>query len=155
MLKVGDSIPEFKLQSDTAGEISSQALKGSRYVLYFYPKDDTPGCTIEACEFRDNLPKFGKLNVPVFGISPQDTGSHNKFRHKFSLNFPLLVDEDHKLADALGLWVKKKFMGREYMGVQRNTYLVGADGKIERIWEQVKPEGHAEEVLLALADTPN
>ncbi len=150
MLKVGDTIPDFILDSDSAGSVSAASLKGKRFVLYFYPKDDTPGCTTEACSFRDNLPKFGKLDVPVFGISPQDAKSHNKFRGKFSLNFPLLADVDHKVADAFGLWVKKKFMGREYMGVQRSTFIVGADGRIEKVWEQVKPEGHAEEVLAAL-----
>jgi peroxiredoxin Q/BCP len=150
MLNVGDKIPDFNLQNDDGVSVSAASLLGQRYVLYFYPKDDTPGCTTEACNFRDNLPKFGKLGVPVFGVSPQDAKSHGKFRNKFSLNFPLLVDTDHKLADSLGLWVKKKFMGREYMGVQRSTLLVGPDGVIQKVWEQVKPEGHAEEVLTAL-----
>ena len=147
---VGDTAPDFTAVTDSGASVKLSDYRGKRVVLYFYPKDNTSGCTTEACNFRDNLPKFGKLDVPVFGISPQDAKSHNKFRGKFSLNFPLLADVDHKVADAFGLWVKKKFMGREYMGVQRSTFIVGADGRIEKVWEQVKPEGHAEEVLAAL-----
>ena len=147
MLKVGDPAPEFDLQSDTTGEVTSRDLKGKRYVLYFYPRDDTPGCTVEACSFRDNLPKFGNLDVPLYGVSFDDVKSHAKFTEKFSLNFPLLADPDKKLIEDYGVWVEKNMYGKTYMGTARATFVVGADGKIEQVWEKVKPEGHAEEVI--------
>lgn len=154
MLKTGDQIPAFELASDSAGTVSNSALKGRRYVLYFYPRDDTPGCTREACAFRDNLPAFGDLGAPVFGVSADDTESHVKFADKFSLNFPLLADPERKLIDPLGLWGEKSFMGRSYMGVLRTTFIVDANGRIEKIWEDVKPVGHAEEVLAYLREAP-
>jgi len=150
MLKVGDPAPEFDLQSDTAGEVKSSDLKDRRYVLYFYPRDDTPGCTVEACNFRDNLPKFDKLSVPLFGVSFDDVDSHGKFTKKFSLNFPLLADPDKKLINDYGVWVEKNMYGKKYMGTARATFVIGADGIVEQVWEKVKPEGHAEEVLAYL-----
>lgn len=147
MLKVGDRVPAFSLESDTAGTVSSAGLKGKRYVLYFYPKDDTPGCTKEACNFRDNLPLFVGLGVPVFGISADDTASHAKFTAKFSLNFPLLADPERKLIDPMGVWGEKSFMGRKYLGVFRTTFVVNADGVIERVWDKVSVDAHAAEVL--------
>ncbi len=150
MLKAGDRVPSFTLSSDSAGEISSAQLTGQRYVLYFYPKDDTSGCTVEACQFRDQHPEFQKLRVPVYGVSPDSVASHEKFTAKFTLNFPLLADEGHTLADAFGVWVEKSMYGRKYMGVQRSTFVIGPDGKIEHAWEKVTPDGHAAAVLAAL-----
>lgn len=145
MLKVGDPVPEFELMSQS-GPVKSSDLLGRRYVLYFYPADDTPGCTKEACSFRDNLPKFESLGVPVYGVSPQDVQSKQKFAAKHALNFPLLADTDHKVAEAFGAWGEKSMYGKKYMGILRTTFVIGADGKVEHVWEKVKPEGHAEEV---------
>lgn len=159
MLKVGDTVPAFSLESDTAGTVSSASLKGKRYVLYFYPKDDTPGCTKEACNFRDNLPLFVGLGVPVFGVSADDTKSHAKFTAKFSLNFPLLADPERTLIDPMGVWGEKTFMGRKYLGVFRTTFVVSPEGVIERVWDKVSVDAHAAEVLAWLkggdADAPN
>jgi peroxiredoxin Q/BCP len=145
MLKVGDPVPEFELVSQS-GPVKSSDLLGKRYVLYFYPADDTPGCTKEACSFRDHLPKFTSLGVPVYGVSPQDVNSKQKFADKYGLNFPLLADTDHKVAEAFGAWGEKSMYGKKYMGILRTTFVIGADGKVEHVWEKVKPEGHAEEV---------
>ena len=150
MLKIGDAAPAFSLASDDGHIVSSASLKGQRYVLYFYPKDDTPGCTKEACAFRDNLPAFGKLGVPVFGLSADDEKSHAKFVKKYGLNFPLLSDPDHELLEAYGAWVEKNMYGRKYMGIQRSTFVIGGNGKIEQVWEKVSPETHAEEVMAYL-----
>jgi len=151
MLKTGDRAPAFSLASDDGHIVTSASLKGQRYVLYFYPKDDTPGCTKEACGFRDNLPKFSKLGVPVFGLSADDENRHAKFVTKYSLNFPLLSDPDHELLEAYGAWVEKNLYGRKYMGIQRSTFVVGGNGKIEQVWEKVSPEKHAGEVLAWLS----
>jgi len=149
MLKVGDKAPSFTLESEN-GFVKSSDLKGKRYVLYFYPADDTPGCTKEACSFRDNLPKFTNAEVPIFGVSPQDVNSKAKFAAKYGLNFPLLADPDHTIAEAFGAWGEKSMYGKTHLGVLRSTFVVGADGKIEHVWEKVKPEDHAEEVLAYL-----
>jgi thioredoxin-dependent peroxiredoxin len=150
MLTTGDRAPSFSLASDSGKTVSSASLKGQRYVLYFYPKDDTPGCTKEACAFRDNLPAFGKLGVPVFGLSADDGKSHAKFVKKYALTFPLLSDPDHALLDAYGAWVEKNMYGRTYFGVQRSTFVIGADGRIEQSWPKVSVDGHAEAVLAFL-----
>jgi peroxiredoxin Q/BCP len=150
MLKAGDKAPTFSLDTQS-GTQDSADLQGMRYVLYFYPADDTPGCTKEACNFRDNLVQFSSANVPVFGVSPQNAASKQKFAKKFDLNFPLLADLDHKLADAYGVWVEKSMYGKKYMGVQRSTFVIGQDGAIEHVWEKVSPEGHALEVLSYLS----
>jgi peroxiredoxin Q/BCP len=150
MLQAGDPVPDFDLTSDTAGEVTSAGLRGQRYVLYFYPKDDTSGCTMEACSFRDNLPDFSSLGVPVYGISPDDVHSHNKFRSKFSLTFPLLADVDHHTAEDFGVWVEKNNYGKKYMGVQRSTFIIGPDGRITHVWPKVNPSDHAKEVLAYL-----
>lgn len=150
MLKAGDPVPQFALDSDDQGQVTTASLRGKRFVLYFYPKDDTSGCTVEACGFRDNLPAFGSLGVPVFGISPDNIKSHAKFRAKFELNFPLLADPDHATAEAFGVWVEKSLYGKTYMGIQRSTFIVGPAGAIERVWEKVTPADHAHEVLAAL-----
>ncbi len=147
MLQVGDAVPDFTVESDSAGTISAAKLRGQRYVVYFYPKDDTPGCTKEACSFRDSLPDFKGLGVPVFGASADDAKAHGKFVAKYQLNFPLLIDPDKKLLEAFGVWAEKSMYGRTYMGVLRATFVVGADGKVEKVWPKVKPEGHGAEVL--------
>jgi peroxiredoxin Q/BCP len=154
MLQVGDPIPNFTLTSDSTGTVKASDLRGHRFVLYFYPKDDTTGCTAEACSFRDNLPNFSALNVPVYGISPDDVKSHNKFRAKYGLTFPLLADPGHEVADAFGTWVEKSMYGRKYMGIQRSTFVIGPDGHIEHVWEKVTPAEHAQEVLAYLNGTP-
>jgi peroxiredoxin Q/BCP len=150
MLKPGDAVPAFSLPASDGRTISAAGLRGQRYVLYFYPKDDTPGCTKEACSFRDNLPAFGGLGVPVFGVSADGEASHRRFVLKYGLNFPLLADPDRKLIEPIGAWVEKSMYGRSYMGIARSTFIIGADGRIERVWEKVSPDGHAAEVLAAL-----
>ena len=146
-LNVGDAAPDFALPSD-AGEIVRLAdLRGRRIVLYFYPKDDTSGCTKEACAFRDTRPAFEDRDVVVLGVSPDDVASHEKFRDKYDLNFPLLADADHAVAEAYGAWGKKKMYGREYEGVLRSTFVIGPDGRLEKIYRKVKPAEHAEQIL--------
>lgn len=147
MLQAGDPVPDFSVESDSAGNVSSAALRGRRYVIYFYPKDDTPGCTKEACSFRDCMPDFKDLGVPVFGVSADDAKAHGRFAAKYQLNFPLLIDPDKKLLEAFGVWAEKSNYGRKYMGVLRSTFVVDADGKIEKVWPKVKTDGHGGEVL--------
>jgi peroxiredoxin Q/BCP len=148
MLNDGDLFPDFSLQ-DQNGTIHTQdEFRGSTTIIYFYPKDDTSGCTAEACGFRDNLPQFQGANV--FGVSPDSPKSHAKFVEKFHLNFTLLADTEKKLCEAAGVWVEKSMYGKKYMGVERTTFLVGEDGRIRRIWRKVRPEGHSAEVLGAL-----
>ncbi len=147
-LKEGSKAPDFTLASSAGKEVSLKDYKGkNRVVLYFYPKDDTPGCTVEACEFRDNIKKIQGGGAVVLGVSPDDTASHDKFIGKFKLPFTLLADTEKKAANDYGVWVKKSMYGREYMGVARTTFVIGKDGRIEKIYEKVKPEGHAQEVL--------
>lgn len=147
MLKAGEPVPDFAYASETFGAVSARALRGKRYVLYFYPKDDTPGCTREACAFRDNLPKFAGAGVQVFGVSADDEKSHIRFSRKHLLPFKLIPDPDHVICERFGTWIEKSMYGRSYMGVARTTFVIAADGRIERIWEKVAPDGHAEEVL--------
>ncbi len=155
-LKGGDKAPDFKAISSEGKEVSLKDYKGNkRVVLYFYPKDDTPGCTVEACSFRDNIKKIEKIDAVVLGISPDNTQSHNKFIDKFKLPFLLLSDEDKAICNAYGVWVKKSMYGKETMGVARTTFVIGKDGKIEKIFEKVKPDGHAEEVLEFLNSNRN
>lgn len=150
-LQAGDVAPAFDLENDRGERVTLAGLAGQYVVLYWYPKDDTPGCTTEACEIRDN---WGLISgdAALFGISPDSVKSHVKFRDKFSLPFPLLADTDHAVSEAYGVWGPKKFMGREYMGVDRTTFIVGPDGKIARIFPQVKPAGHALEIMQALRE---
>jgi thioredoxin-dependent peroxiredoxin len=149
-LKPGDPAPGIALQDDggTLHRLTDQ--RGRWTVIYFYPRDDTPGCTVEACAFRDANEDLAGLGATVWGISPQDARSHARFRAKFSLSFPLLVDVDHAVADAYGAWVEKNRYGRTYWGNARSTFLVDPDGRIARAWEKVTPEGHADEVLAEL-----
>ena len=150
-IKEGSKAPDFKLPSSDGKNIALKDFKGKdRVVLYFYPKDDTPGCTVEACGFRDAVKTIQKTGAIVLGVSPDGADSHNKFIQKFKLPFVLLSDADKKVCKDYGVWVKKSMYGREYMGVARSTFIIGKDGKIEKIFEKVKPDGHAEEVLLSL-----
>jgi peroxiredoxin Q/BCP len=147
--KVGDKAPDFKTINQDGKEVKLSALKGQTVVLYFYPKDDTPGCTVEACEFRDGYTKLKKKAV-LFGVSPDSAKSHTKFIQKFKLPFDLLADEDKTLATAYGVWIKKSMYGREYMGVARTTFVIDKTGKIAQVFEKVKPAGHMAEVYSVL-----
>jgi peroxiredoxin Q/BCP len=149
-LKEGDKAPEFSAATNGGGNISLTDLRGKNVILYFYPKDDTPGCTKEACAFRDGFTEFKHRGVVILGVSPDSVKSHDKFVEKFKLPFTLLADEDKKIVEAYGVWGEKSFMGRKYMGVHRVTFLIGGDGHIKKIWPQVKPDEHAAEVLAAL-----
>ena len=149
-LKEGDVAPAFTVATNGGGRISLADFKGKNVVLYFYPRDDTPGCTKEACAFRDHFAEFKKRGAVVFGVSVDTVKSHDKFVKKFKLPFTLLADEDKKIVEAYGVWGEKSFMGREYLGIARVTFLIGPDGRIKKIWPTVKPEEHAEEVLAEL-----
>jgi len=151
MPKEGTTAPAFKTTDQNGESVSLKDLRGQKVVLYFYPKDDTPGCTKEACSFRDAYSKFKKQDITVLGVSPDKEASHQKFVTKYQLPFTLLADTDHAIAEAYGVWGEKKFMGRTYMGVHRTTFLIDEKGKIRKIFEKVKPEDHASEVLEAFA----
>jgi len=149
-LKVGQKAPGFHLPDQAGKEHDLKDYAGKWVLLYFYPKDDTPGCTVEACTLRDNFPKFKKMKAVVLGVSADAVKKHAKFAEKYDLPFTLLADEEKSLVNAYGVWAKKKFMGREYMGILRNSYLINPEGKIAKIYEGVKPAAHAEEVLADL-----
>lgn len=150
MLKEGDKAPDIKLETDTGQSMSLSSLKGKKVVLYFYPKADTPGCTVEACEFRDSSKKFAKKNAVIIGISPDAVKSQAKFKGKFELPFTLLADVDKAAANAYGVWQEKNMYGKKVMGIVRSTFVIGEDGKIEKIFTKVKAQGHADEVLSLL-----
>jgi thioredoxin-dependent peroxiredoxin len=152
MLKEGTTAPAFKTTDANGDTISLKDLRGQKVVLYFYPKDDTPGCTKEACSFRDAFATFKKRGIKVLGVSPDSEASHKKFETKYKLPFTLLADADRLIAEAYGVWGEKKFMGRKYMGVLRTTFLIDEKGKIKKVFEKVKPEDHASEVLAAFAE---
>lgn len=147
MLKEGDKAPSFSLPSDNGETISLKDLKGKTVVLYFYPKDMTPGCTQEACDFRDAQAKFKKSNAVVLGVSKDSVERHVKFQEKYDLNFPLLSDEDGSVCEAYGVWKQKSLYGKKFMGIERTTFIIGPTGKIEKIYPKVKVKGHAEEIL--------
>jgi peroxiredoxin Q/BCP len=149
-LKEGDEAPAFTVSASGGGRVSLADFKGRNVILYFYPRDDTPGCTKEACAFRDHFAKFEKKGAVVLGVSADPVKSHDKFVAKFKLPFTLLADEDKAMVQAYGVWGQKSFMGRKYLGIHRVTFLIGPDGRIKKIWPTVKPEEHAEEVLAAL-----
>lgn len=149
-LQPGDKAPSFDAPTNGGGKLSLADFRGQNVILYFYPKDDTPGCTKEACAFRDHFAAFKKKGAVVLGVSVDPVKAHDKFVEKFKLPFPLISDEDKKIVEAYGVWGQKVFMGRKYLGVHRVTFLIGPDGKIKNIWPKVKPEDHAEEVLAAL-----
>lgn len=149
-LKVGDQAPEFTALTQRGTKVSLADFKGKHVVLYFYPRDDTPGCTKEACSFRDAFDAFRKRGIAVLAVSTDTAKSHAKFAEKYHLPFELLVDEDRKIVQAYGVWGEKRFMGRKYLGTHRVTFLIGPDGRIKQIWPAVKPEEHAAEVLAAI-----
>ena len=150
-LREGDSAPEFTAGTSGGGTISLAELRGKHVVLYFYPKDDTPGCTKEACAFRDAFPELTRAGVVVLGVSIDSPKSHDKFVAKYKLPFTLVADEDKHIVQAYGVWGEKSFMGRQYLGTHRVTFLIGPDGRIKKIWPAVKPQEHAQEVLDAMA----
>ena len=148
-LKEGDKAPDLAVPDQEGNVVRSKDLRGKKIVLYFYPKDDTPGCTKEACSFRDSFAKFKRRGIELFGVSLDSEKSHQKFINKFSLPFRLLADTDRKLSESFGTYGEKKFMGRTYMGNNRMTFLIDEKGKIKKIFSKVKPEDHADEVLSA------
>lgn len=150
-LKVGDPAPDFSLPDAKGNVVKLSDLKGKRVVLYFYPRDNTPGCTKEACSFRDSYSEFQGKDVVVLGVSTDDAKSHEKFATKFDLPFPLLIDAEGKVATTYDSYGLKKFMGKEYMGISRNTFVIAPDGTIEKIYTKVKPENHATEILASIA----
>lgn len=146
----GRKAPDFSLKDDNGGTVKLSGLRGKMVVLYFYPKDDTPGCTKEACSFRDGFKEIKKKGAAVLGVSPDSVESHKKFKEKFHLNFPLLSDEEKKVVNAYGVWKQKSLYGRKYMGVERTTFVIDKAGKIKKIFPKVKVDGHYEEVLAEL-----
>jgi len=151
MVKEGTAAPAFKTTDANGEPVDLKDFRGKKVVLYFYPKDDTPGCTKEACSFRDAFSKFKKQGITILGVSPDSEKSHQKFTAKYKLPFTLLADTDHSIADAYGVYGEKKFMGRTYMGIHRTTFLIDEKGKIKKVFEKVKPEDHADEVLGAFS----
>jgi peroxiredoxin Q/BCP len=149
LLDIGDRAPEFELPTDGGGEISLRGLKGKKVVLYFYPKDDTSGCTAEAIAFNGLRDKFAAAGAVLIGVSPDSPISHAKFKKKHGLAFPLAADESKSMLGTYGVWLEKSMYGRKYMGVERTTFLIGPDGRIARVWRKVKVPGHAAEVLAA------
>lgn len=150
MLAPGASAPQFALPDQTGTVQNAKSLKGKRYLVYFYPKDSTPGCTVQACGIQSDLSRFNKLGIPVFGVSMDSVASHRKFADKFKLTFPLLADTERSLIEAFGVWVEKSMYGKQYMGISRSSFLVGANGKIEQVWEKVNTKTHAADVLAYL-----
>jgi peroxiredoxin Q/BCP len=150
-LQEGDVAPDFTLPASGGGEVALRDLRGKNVILYFYPADDTGGCTKEACQFRDLFPNFGGADAVILGVSPDDVASHDKFASKYSLPFTLLADPDHAVADAYGAWTQKSTFGKKFMGIERSTFWIGPDGRLKRAWRKVKADGHADEVLRALA----
>lgn len=148
-LAVGDKAPAFSMEASGGRKVGSMELKGQPYLLYFYPKADTPGCTKQACGIQEALPQLGKLGLAVIGVSPDPIPPIEKFAKKYGLDFPLASDADQKVATAYGTWVEKSMYGKKYMGMERTSFLVGADGTIKAIWRKVKPEAHAAQVMEA------
>lgn len=148
-LAIGAMAPDFTMPASGGRSVSSAALKGKPYLLYFYPKADTPGCTKQACGIQEALPALGRTGLTVIGVSPDPMGPIEKFAKKYGLDFPLASDADHKVAEAYGVWVEKSMYGRTYMGMERSSFLVGADGRVVKVWRKVKPEEHAAAVLAA------
>ena len=151
-LQPGDPAPDFEALTDAGDTFRLSDLKGKTVVLYFYPKADTPGCTKESCSFRDNMARFRRRGVVIVGVSPDKVAKQARFKEKYGLPFTLLADEDHKIAEAYGVWKLKKNYGREYMGIERTTFIIDKDGKIARVFPKVKVDGHVDEVLAALKE---
>ena len=152
MIAQGDRAPDFSLEADDGSVVTLGSLAGRNVVLFFYPKDNTPGCTQEACDFRDAFPRFGNLDAVVLGVSPDSLESHRKFKQKYKLPYQLLVDEDHSLADAFGVWKKKSMFGHKYMGNERTTVIIDRKGRVAKIFPQVKVGGHVEEIERAVRE---
>jgi len=150
-LEEGSPAPDFELESDTGERVSLSGLRGQPVVLYFYPKDDTPGCTLQACEIRDSWSDFEELGAAVLGVSPDSVESHEKFRAKYDLPFTLLADPDHEVSELYGVWGEREYAGKKYIGVERSTFLIDADGNLAGVMRGVKPAEHAGDVLAALA----
>ena len=150
MLQEGNKAPDFKLKDQNEKEISLSDYKGKNVILYFYPKDNTSGCTAEACSFRDDFPKFKKVETVILGVSPDSVESHKKFAKKYNLNFSLLADESKEVIKKYDVWKEKSMYGRKYMGVERSTFIIDSDGKIKKIFRKVKVQGHNEEVMEVL-----
>lgn len=150
MVEKGSPAPDFTLPSDQDGDVTLSALRGKKVVLYFYPKDNTSGCTAQACELRDAMPRFDGIDAVILGVSPDSVKSHSNFREKYALNFPLLADQDHAVAEAYGVWKEKSMYGRKYMGIERSTFLIDEKGVVLEAWRKVKPKGHADLVAEAL-----
>jgi peroxiredoxin Q/BCP len=150
-LNPGDSAPAFDALTDGGGKVTLSELAGKRVILYFYPKDNTPGCTTQACDFRDNLARLQSAGFEVLGVSPDSAASHDRFKAKYELTFPLLVDSDHSIAEAFGVWREKKNYGRTYMGIVRSTFVIDAEGKLEKIYDNCRAKGHVERLLKELA----
>jgi thioredoxin-dependent peroxiredoxin len=146
-LQEGDPVPDFEMTADDGTVVSSAGLAGTRYVLYFYPKDDTPGCTAQACGIRDSWARVGPTGATLFGVSPDSVKSHVKFRQKYALPYRLLSDEGHRVAEAFGVWIEKHFAGKTYFGNERSTFVVGPDGRVEHVLAAVKPADHLEQLM--------
>lgn len=149
-IDVGDAVPDFTLPTDGGASLSLAALKGRKVVLYFYPKDDTSGCTAEACAFQESLPDFTGADAVIVGVSKDGPAKHDKFKAKYNLNFTLISDEEGKLCEAFGVWVEKSMYGRKYFGIERSTFLIDAQGVVAKAWRKVKVTGHAKEVMAAV-----
>jgi peroxiredoxin Q/BCP len=147
MLAVGDKVPKFSVLDQNDSRHDSNELKGKRYLVYFYPKDMTPGCTSQACGLQSDLEQFDRLEIAVFGVSADSVAKHKKFADKYNLQFPLLADTDKKMIEAFGVWVEKSLYGKKYMGISRSSFLIGTNGKIEKVWEKVNTKTHAQDVL--------
>jgi peroxiredoxin Q/BCP len=150
MLQEGDKAPEFSAMTDSGEQVSLKDLRGKKVVLYFYPKDNTSGCTREACDFRDNLARIKRKGALVYGVSPDSEKSHQNFKTKYELTFPLIVDSDRKISEAYSTWKEKSMYGRKFFGIERATFLIDEQGKIEKIWRKVKVAGHVDDVLASL-----
>ena len=151
-IEAGSKAPDFTLSADDGAKVKLSSLKGQPVVLYFYPKDDTPGCTKEACAFRDRSRELQKLGAKVIGVSADSVDSHVAFRDKFKLNFPLLADADHKVAEKYGAWREKNMYGKKFMGIQRSTFLIDAGGRIVKVWKAVQVDGHDAQVIAAIKE---
>jgi len=151
VVEEGKPAPDFSLTSDTGETISLASLRGKPVVLYFYPKDDTPGCTVQACGIRDSWGEFERRGAVVLGVSPDGVASHVKFKQKYGLPFPLLADTGHEVAEAYGVWVEKSMLGKKYMGIERSTFVIAPDGTVVKVMRKVKPDEHTDDVLAALA----
>jgi peroxiredoxin Q/BCP len=151
-IEPGQPAPDFSLPADNGQKVRLKEQRGSPVVLYFYPRDDTPGCTREACAFRDRLKELSRRGAKVFGVSTDDVASHEKFRDKYQLNFPLLADVEHRVAEQYGAWREKNMYGKKSWGVQRSTYLIDAEGKVHRVWKKVSVDGHDQAVIEAVTE---